>query len=398
MTQYMGMRAPHPESQRDLRATSLRLILLLGVASLFGSLVSNGARSVTGPYLLLLGGSAAVVGLVAGAGEFIGYALRAATGAYLGHNHRYWKVAIGGYCMLAAIPFLAFAGHWATAAALIIAERIGKAIRTPARDTILSHATVAVGRGWGFGFHKALDQVGAVAGPLVMVVALAVTGGYTDGFLVLAIPLIGVAVALFMARSEVPSPRFLEVEEMQGDNIPSILPYAFFIFLGMAGFATFPLISFHLKVQSIVSDAAIPLFYAGAMVVSVFVALLLGRVFDRAGVHIFLSIPIISLATVFLAFSSDPRIAVAGSLVWGAGIGLFEPLLRASIAESTSLERRGKVYGTLSAVYGTAWFLGSAVMGVLYDVSIGHIIAYVVIIEAAALIAYLWLLLIQDPG
>ena len=243
----MGMRAPHPESQRDLRATSLRLILLLGVASLFGSLVSNGARSVTGPYLLLLGGSAAVVGLVAGAGEFIGYALRAATGAYLGHNHRYWKVAIGGYCMLAAIPFLAFAGHWATAAALIIAERIGKAIRTPARDTILSHATVAVGRGWGFGFHKALDQVGAVAGPLVMVAVLAVTGGYTDGFLVLAIPLIGVAAALFLARSEVPSPRFLEVEEMQGDNIPSILPYALFIFLGMAGFATFPLISFHLK-------------------------------------------------------------------------------------------------------------------------------------------------------
>ena len=200
----MSMRAPPPEFQRDLRATSLRLILLLGVASLFGSLVSNGARSVTGPYLLLLGGSAAVVGLVAGAGEFIGYAL-------------------------------------------IIAERIGKAIRTPARDTILSHATVAVGRGWGFGFHKALDQVGAVAGPLVMVAVLAVTGGYTDGFLVLAIPLIGVAVALFMARSEVPSPRFLEVGEMQGDNIPSILPYAFFIFLGMAGFATFPLISFHLK-------------------------------------------------------------------------------------------------------------------------------------------------------
>jgi len=298
----MSMRAPPPEFQRDLRATSLRLILLLGVASLFGSLISNGARSVTGPYLLLLGGSAAVVGLVAGAGEFIGYAL-------------------------------------------IIAERIGKAIRTPARETILSHATVAVGRGWGFGFHKALDQVGAVAGPLVMVVALAVTGGYTDGFLVLAIPLIGVAAALFLALLEVPSPRFLEVEEMQVDNIPSILPYALFIFPGMAGFATFPLISFHLKAGAIVSDAAIPLFYAGAMVVSVFVALLLGRVFDRAGVHIFLSIPIISLATVFLAFSNDPRIAVAGSLVWGAGIGLFEPLLRASIAESTSLERRGKVYG-----------------------------------------------------
>jgi len=293
--------------------------------------------------------------------------------------------------MLAAIPFLAFAGNWEMAAALIIVERIGKAIRTPARDTILSHATMAVGRGWGFGVHKALDQIGAVAGPLVIFAALVVTGGYMDGFLVLALPLIGVAVALFLARSAVPSPRFLEVEEKRGNYTPSILPYAIFIFLGMAGFATFPLMSFHLKAQAIVSDATIPLFYAGAMVVSVFVALLLGRVFDRLGSHILLAILIISLATVLLAFSADPRIVVAGSFVWGAGIGIFEPVLRASIAEFTSLERRGEVYGTITAVYGTAWFVGSAVMGVLYDLSFGHLITYVVLVEAAALVAYLWL-------
>lgn len=244
--------------------------------------------------------------------------------------------------MLAAIPLLAFAGNREMAAALIIVKRIGKAIRTPARDTILSYATMAVGRGWGFGDHKALDQVGAVAGPPVILAALVVTGGYMDGFLVLAIPLIGVAVALFLAWSAVPSPRFLEVAEKRGDYTPSILPYATFIFPGMAGFATFPLVSFHLKAQAIVSDAAIPLFYAGAMVVSVFVALLFGRVFDRLGSHILLAIPIICLATDLLAFSADPRIVVAGSFVWGAGIGIFEPVLRASIAESTSLEWRGR--------------------------------------------------------
>ena len=385
---------PSPGSRQEVYDLSVRLILLLGVASLLGSLVSNGARSVTGPYILLLGGSAAVVGLVAGFGEFIGYALRFATGTYIDRNHRYWKVAMTGYGLLAAIPLLAFTGRWESAALLIIAERIGKAVRTPARDTILSHATTTVGRGWGFGVHKALDQVGAVIGPLVMVAALAFTGGYAVGFLLLGIPLAGVAVILLFARSAVPKPGRLEADGGTGEtesDLPGIMPYVTFIFLGMAGFASFPLISFHLKAQSVIPDAAIPLFYASAMVVSVVVALLVGRIFDRIGIHTLLAIPVLSTATVLLAFSPTPGLALAGSLVWGAGIGIFETSLRASIAESTAANLRGQAYGTMSAAFGTAWFVGSAVMGILYEVSIGHIVAYVVIVEAAALVAYLWM-------
>ncbi len=273
-----------PDDRRDLRDLSIRLILLLGIVSLCGSLISNGARSVTGPYILLLGGSAAVVGLVAGFGEFIGYALRSATGAYVDQSRRYWNVAMGGYGLLAVIPLLAFVHQWEAAALLIIAERIGKAIRTPARDTILSHATTAIGRGWGFGVHKALDQVGAVIGPLVMAAALAATGGYAPGFLLLGIPLAGVAVIPFFARSSVPRPGRLEADggtRVTGDDLPGVMPYATFIFLGMAGFANFPLISFHLKAQSVIPDAAIPLYYASAMMVSVVVALLIGRVFSN---------------------------------------------------------------------------------------------------------------------
>lgn len=385
---------PSRDTRREVYDLSIRLILLLGTASLLGSLVSNGARSVTGPYILLLGGSAAAVGLVAGFGEFIGYALRAATGTCVDRNHRYWKVAMAGYGLLAAIPLLAVVGRWETAAVLIVAERVGKAVRTPARDTILSHATTSVGRGWGFGVHKALDQIGAVVGPLVMVAALAVTGGYATGFLVLGIPLIGVAAVLLFARYAVPRPGRLETGdgiEENGEDPPGIGPYAAFIFLGMAGFVNFPIISFHLKAQSIIPDAAIPLFYAAAMVASVVVALLVGRAFDRIGTHVLLAIPVLSIATILLVFSLEPGVVIAGSLVWGAGIGIFESTLRASIAESTTAARRGQVYGTMSAVFGTAWFVGSAVMGVLYEVSIGHIVSYVVIVEAAALIAYTWM-------
>ncbi len=382
-----------PNNPQEVRELSVRLILLLGAASLCGSLVSNGARSVTGPYLLLLGGSAAVVGLVAGIGEFLGYALRSAAGVYVDRSPRYWRVAIAGYGLLAAIPLLAVVGRWETAAVLVIAERVGKAVRTPARDTILSHATTSVGRGWGFGVHKALDQVGAVIGPLVMVAALALTGSYAPGFLLLGIPLVGVATVLFFARSAVPEPRRLEVNGGSRENgdLPGMLPYVTFIFLGMAGFAGFPLISFHLKAASIVPDAAIPLFYAAAMVVSVAVALLVGRIFDRAGVHTLLAVPVISTVTALLAFSLSPATALAGALVWGAGIGIFETVLRASIAESTEAARRGRVYGVVNAVFGTAWFVGNAVMGFLYEASPGYIVAYVAVVEAAALIAYLWM-------
>ncbi|MGB4756929.1 MAG: MFS transporter, partial [Candidatus Methanoculleus thermohydrogenotrophicum] len=200
------MSDPTPDNSQGVRELSVRLILLLGVVSLFGSLVSNGARSVIGPYILLLGGSAAVVGLIAGLGEFVGYALRFVTGVYVDQSRQYWKMAMAGYGLLVAIPLLAFAGRWEVAAFLIIFERIGKAIRTPARDKILSHATASVGRGWGFGVHKALDQIGAVLGPLVMVAALVFTGGYGAGFLLLGIPLTGVAAVLLFAREVVPKP------------------------------------------------------------------------------------------------------------------------------------------------------------------------------------------------
>jgi hypothetical protein len=389
------MSDPTPDNSQGVRELSVRLILLLGVVSLFGSLVSNGARSVIGPYILLLGGSAAVVGLIAGLGEFVGYALRFVTGVYVDQSRQYWKMAMAGYGLLVAIPLLAFAGRWEVAAFLIIFERIGKAIRTPARDKILSHATASVVRGWGFGVHKALDQIGAVLGPLVMVAALVFTGGYGAGFLLLGIPLTGVAAVLLFAREVVPKPGRLEMQlngsgEAAGE-LPGIIPYATFIFLGMAGFANFPLISFHLKAGSITSDTTIPLIYASAMVVSVIVALLVGRTFDRIGTRVLLTIPVLSTATALLAFSLTPGLVIAGSLAWGAGIGIFETVLRASIAEVTALEYRGEAYGILSAVFGTAWFVGSVVMGILYEVSFAHIVTYVIIVETAAVATYLWI-------
>ena len=185
-------------------------IILRGIVSLFGDVTYEGARSVAGPYLATLGASASVVGLVAGIGEFVGYALRLASGYLVDRTKAYWSLTFIGYGLLLSIPLLAFAGHWQLAAVLIVLERMGKAIRSPARDTMLSYATKEVGRGWGFAVHEALDQIGAVIGPIVFSLVFLFHRGYPEGFTLLWIPALLTLVVLAIARKKVPSPQKLE--------------------------------------------------------------------------------------------------------------------------------------------------------------------------------------------
>lgn len=140
----------NPSSGADNpKKIAFQFIILMGIVSLFGDITYEGARSIAGPFLSVLGASAVVVGLVAGIGEFIGYVLRLASGYLSDRTRAYWPMIIVGYGLLCSIPLLAFAGYWQVAALLIILERIGKGIRTPARDAILSHATKQVGQDWG---------------------------------------------------------------------------------------------------------------------------------------------------------------------------------------------------------------------------------------------------------
>jgi hypothetical protein len=185
----------------------LRFVVLIGIVSLFADMTYEGARSVTGPYLGALGASGFVVGLVAGLGELIGYALRLVSGYVADRTARYWAVTLVGYALnMLAVPLLALAGHWETAAALMIAERVGKAIRTPARDAMLSHATREVGHGWGFGLHEAMDQAGAMIGPLAVAAALAAGWGYRAGFGVLLVPAVLALGVLLAAWRAYPRP------------------------------------------------------------------------------------------------------------------------------------------------------------------------------------------------
>jgi len=370
-------------------------IILLGIVSLFGDATYEGARSVTGPYLATLGASASIVGLVAGVGEFIGYALRLASGYLADRTKAYWPLTFIGYGLLLSVPLLAFAGYWQLAALLIILERMGKAIRSPARDTMLSYAAKGVGRGWGFAVHEALDQVGAVIGPVVFSLVFLFHGGYREGFTLLWIPALLTLGVLALAKKKVPSPQELETpEEVSRQNIKGKLPrvfwlYTIFTLFSVAGFANFQLISYHLKVQAIVPDAQIPMMYAIAMGVDALAALLVGKTYDRIGLISLLTVPLLTLPIPFLAFSHSYRLVLMSIILWGMVMGIQETIMRAAIADLTPVDRRGFAYGIFNTVYGAGWFLGALLMGLLYELSINYLILFTAVMELTSIPLFL---------
>ncbi len=391
------MTSPQPQSKDgskhlESKKKAFHVILLLGVVSLFGDITYEGARSVAGPYLALLGASAAAVGFVAGIGEFVGYALRLVAGYFADRTRAYWPLTMIGYGLLIAVPLLAFAGSWHIAALLIIAERLGKAIRSPARDAILSHATAQVGRGLGFGIHEAIDQIGAIIGPLIFSAIFFMKKGYSEGFSLLWIPALLTMAVLIVARIKVPQPDRLEVtahQAQKGNPFRSMSKvfwlYILFIVLSVAGFTNFQLIAYHFKMHSVVSESSIPLFYAIAMAVDAAVALIVGRAYDKIGLRALITIPLLTLPIPLVAFSHSYGLAMISAALWGMVMGIHETIMRAAIADITEIEHRGFAYGTFNTAYGIAWFIGGTVLGALYDSSIHSLLLFVVVMELASI-------------
>ena len=251
---------------------ALKFVLLIGVLSFFADFTYEGARSVTGPFLAVLGANGTIVGIVAGLGELLGYGLRLVSGRLSEKTHKFWPITLFGYFIqMAAVPLLALAGSWQVAALLIIIERVGKATRNPPRDVMLSHAAKEIGYGWGFGLHEALDQFGALCGPLIVAAVLAHRGDYRAAFAILIAPAIVTYLLLLLARFLYPHPESFESKapDVQAHGLPAIFwVYMAGASLVAAGFADFQLIAYHFEKADAVKDTWIPITYAIAMAVS----------------------------------------------------------------------------------------------------------------------------------
>ena len=370
------------------KSAALKFVLTIGVLSFFADFTYEGARSIYGPFLAGLAASATVVSVVTGFGELVGYGFRLVSGRWADRTGKFWPIAIFGYFVqLLAVPALALANNWPTAAALIILERFGRATRNPPRDAMLSHAGSEIGFGWAFGVHEALDQFGALFGPLMVAGVLAWRGSYQLAFATLLIPMAICLTLVLVAHHFYPKPRDLEVKT--GDVKTKGLPGVFWIYLAgaalvAAGFADFPLIAYHFTKASSVPKDMVPIAYAIAMAVSGTGSLVFGRLFDRFGIALLIPLTLIAAAFAPLVFLGGLWPALIGAAVWGLGMGVHESIIPAVVAPMVSPDRRASAYGLFTAGYGFFWFIGSAIMGILYDHSVTGTIVFCVATQLAA--------------
>ncbi|MEW2623755.1 MFS transporter [Streptomyces sp. NPDC048106] len=386
------------------RLSPWRFVVAFGAVSLLMDYVYEGARSITGPLLAHLGASAAVVGVVTGAGEAAALGLRLVSGPLADRSRRFWAWTIAGYVLTAvSVPVLGLTGVLWVACTLVVAERVGKAVRSPAKDTLLSHATAATGRGRGFAVHEAMDQVGALLGPLTVAGVLALTrDDYAPALGVLALPGVAAIALLLWLRARVPDPIAYETDagtpaseapspvEPRDSGLPrSFWAYAAFTAATLTGFATFGVLSYHLVTRHLLATATVPVLYAAAMAADALAALATGWLYDRFGARVLVVLPLLSAAVPALAFTDTVGIAVVGALVWGAAVGVQESTLRATVADLVPAGRRATAYGVFAGITGVAALAGGTLTGALYDVSVPVLVIVVAGIQVAALVL-LW--------
>ncbi len=370
--------------------SALQFVVIIGIVNFFADFTYEGARGIVGPFLGSLGASAAVLGLVAGLGELMGYALRSVSGYVADKFHRHWVFAFVGYAVnMLAVPALALTGQWPAAAALVVAERVGRGIRKPTVDAMLSYAGKSIGAGWVFGLNEALDQAGATIGPLLMALILYRKGGFRTGFAVLLIPALVCLTTLVAARLLHPRPHELE----QIGEHPLVSPKltrAYWIYFAAGsliavGFADFALIGFHFQKANVIPRDWIPLFYAVAMASGALASIPLGQLFDKFGTNATLFAFAVSALAAPLVFLGTFTFALIGMICWGIGMSAQSSVFQAMLTGVIPSSKRSTAFGLFDTGFGIAWFLGSAVMGLLYDKSVAAVALFSMIFQLAAI-------------
>ncbi|AEE15016.1 major facilitator superfamily MFS_1 [Thermodesulfobium narugense DSM 14796] len=381
----------------EIKKKSIVFIILVGLLSLFADMTYEGARSISGQYLEILGASSAVVGFIGGLGELLGYAIRYFSGRLADKTHRYWVLAIVGYFInLLSVPLIAFFPFWQWAILPMMTERIGKGIRVPPKDAMLSFATKSVGRGWGFGIHEFLDQIGAVSGPIFVASVLFFLGenNFRYAFFFLFLPASCAIGILFLSRFLYPVPSKLEINliELDSKGLPKLFWIYCFCVLGFAvGFLDFVLIAFHLEKTEIISQPMIPLLYAFAMGVDGVSAILFGKLFDKNGfIALLFAIVISVFANPLIFLSRSIYLIVVGMICWGVGLGALESIIRAAVANIVPVNKRGSAFGIFNTLLGVFWFVGSFACGILYGISPVYLVMFSLIAQLFSVASFIY--------
>lgn len=390
------------EKNKKRISGALAFITLMGIVSLFSDMTHEGARSVLGEYLNLTGASAATIGFVSGVGELCGDSLRLLSGFIADKTKKYWTLVIAGYALqVLAIPALALIPEngWVIACGLVILERIGKAIKKPAKNTLVSFAASEVGTGKGFAYQEFLDQLGAFLGPVLLFVISLIKGTgnlfstYRICFAFLGIPaLITIALVVF-SKVKYPNPEIFEKEKEEKKEFhfqKSFVYYMIAICLFAFGFADFTLITLHAAKMQVFPEATLSLLYAAAMAVDAFAALFFGWLFDRIGLKaLILSTLCSAFFSCFIFLSGNPWMIGVGIILWGVGMGAQESIMKAAVSKIIPKSMRSSGFGIFETGFGIAWFLGSWLLGALYDVNPVYLVIVSVAVQILAIVFYM---------
>ena len=387
--------------KRKALSKAMVFIVLFGIVSLFSDMTHEGAASIRGAYLSLLGASAGTIGFISGLGEMIGYSMRYVFGRLTDRTKRYWTMTIIGYVLdIVAVPLLALVGEhgWVAACLLLVVQRMGKAIKKPAKDTILSFAASQEGVGKSFGLQEVLDQIGAFLGPVLLYLVMlfrqeeSAFRTYSVCFAVLAIPGAITLVLLLVTRLKFPNPEHFEPEPKA--YVPFRLDKPFLLYIaGISlfafGFIDYSLVVMHISAAFDFSTETLPLLYAGAMLVDAVAALGFGLLYDKKGAKALILSTLLSapFAVCIFAFRSVPLLLI-GLFMWGVGMGAQESILKAAVANIVPKQSRATGYGIFECAFGVFWFLGSWLLGILYDHSLPAMIALSVAAQLAAIPLY----------
>ena len=377
-------------------------IIMFGIVSMFSDMTHESVTSIRGVFLSIVGASAATIGFVSGLGELIGYGMRYVFGRIADRTKRYWPMVFLGYALeLAAIPALALVGEhgWIAACLLLVVQRMGKAVKKPAKDTITSFASFGLGQGKSFAILELLDQIGAFLGPVLLyVVMLFKTSGstferYSFCFAMLIIPAVITMLMLWLTRRKFPNPEQFEPTpkeytpfKMQRQFIYYIIGISLFAF----GFIDYSLIIMHVSRLNIFSSDTIPLIYAGAMIIDAIAALIFGWLFDHRGTLALVLSTMLSVLFPILIFGFGSRVPVLwGVAMWGVGMGAQETILKAAVATMVPKQSRATGYGIFECSFGFFWFIGSWLLGALYDVDLTAMIVVSMVAQLFAIPMYI---------
>lgn len=367
------------ESQ-DLRKKAYTAILLMGIVSMLGDIVYESGRGIAPDYLYFLGASAFIVGITSGIGELVGYGMRLVSGPVADKTHAYWLFIFLGYGLIISIPLLGFTNSIPVVALLVIGERLGKALRSPSRDAVVSVVSKGIGSGKAFGLHEFIDQLGAIVGPAFLGFVMLRTGNdFGFSFKMLFPFYVLMMIVLYLTYNRVKD----TVEEIRGQGSSSegklgdsFWRYSVAVLLNTVGLMPIALILYNGARILETSEQLwlVPFLYVIVQLIDAPMALVSGYIYDKIGTKLLVVPFLLSVLPFMFQFISGLTGIILACISYGLVLGMQESTYRAAISDMVPLGRRGSAYGYFNVLLGVGTFISGTAFGYMLDAGVSQLV------------------------